>query len=270
MRFEKARGGLAGEFLEHVASILEVYKVDVIQPKLDPRCAVVGFYSLALATSFSSSLPASLFSYMLFVIVSPIYCKQYLRVFHVSLVVMAFTALIALPMALFQQTIAAQPTTASWHAERLVSELLPLILRASAASGFLALTVCTVGFIGMLKGLVSLGLPRQLVFMIATLLNYIPIAIRDLTKVLIAREARAYCRGGSRKELWLRLASAVGEAIIRGYNRAWKLQLTLAARGLDARAVSPITERATKRDVLSALMLIALSIVIAIMSVISA
>jgi hypothetical protein len=137
--------------------------------------------------------------------------------------------------------------------------LLPLLLRTSVSSGILVLIIYIMGIQKLEYTLIRIGMPKKWVDILILTIIFIPIMLRELTKILIGRKSRVIYRNIDLKLIWYLLSTALGEIIIKGYNRAFRLQLTLSARKLYIEKNFLETCRYTKYDIM---FLIIISIVI--------
>lgn len=112
--------------------------------------------------------------------------------------------------------------------------LLTVLRAASAASVFSGYAIC-LGWRGLIEGLRGLGAPEGLASSLGLLLKYIPVFLRDLARILAAREARVLRR--SYRLSWSMLASVAGEILVRGYARAEALRMAMEARSFGAGAL---------------------------------
>ncbi|MCS7105553.1 MAG: energy-coupling factor transporter transmembrane protein EcfT [Thermofilaceae archaeon] len=101
------------------------------------------------------------------------------------------------------------------------------VARAASAASALAGILSCIGLNGFLSGLNQLRAPRQITDSITVFLKYLPIFVRNFTTFIAAREARQLKPGYS---TWTLTASAVGELMLRGFQRARLLSLALEAR----------------------------------------
>jgi energy-coupling factor transporter transmembrane protein EcfT len=67
---------------------------------------------------------------------------------------------------------------------------------------------------------------------------------RELIKIMMGRESRIVVDRSRLRRVWQLLSTVVGEVIIKGYFRAYRLQLTLKARLINEEA-----PRAEERDI---------------------
>lgn len=101
----------------------------------------------------------------------------------------------------------------------------------SSAAVFTAF-VTTMGWRGMVSGLEGLRMPKEFSFMLNLSIINIPIFLRETLNMLLAREARIM-RKDRIWSTWGALASIIGELVLRGYERAWRLDKSIRARSFN-------------------------------------
>ena len=110
-------------------------------------------------------------------------------------------------------------------------EALSLTLRAAAAASIFAASIQLLGWRNWLKGLEDLRVPRLLIKLTMLSLFYIPLFLREALRMLLAREARMVGRVGVWRS-WRMVSTVVGDLLLRGRERAWRLERALMARSL--------------------------------------
>lgn len=110
-----------------------------------------------------------------------------------------------------------------------VHDALSLILRTTACVAVFTTFVQLLGWRNWLEGLRSLRVPRMVIWLIATSIIYIPLSLRESSRLLLARESRMLKKVGV-GEVWRMLSTVLGDLLLRGYDRAWRLSLSLRSR----------------------------------------
>lgn len=105
------------------------------------------------------------------------------------------------------------------------SELIIFILRVVLSASIFTTIIGYLGWLGIIKALNRLLIPRSIVFSLTIFLRYIPLYIIDLSNIILARKARTF-KGESIKIL----GSTAGDIILRSYERAWRFNKALRAR----------------------------------------
>jgi energy-coupling factor transporter transmembrane protein EcfT len=122
--------------------------------------------------------------------------------------------------------------------------ILPLILRISSSAGFIILILHLLGIRGLGISLRQMGVPGKWVDTLILTIIFIPVMSRELIKIMMGRESRIVVDRPRLRRVWQLLSTVVGEVIIKGYFRAYRLQLTLKARLINEEA-----PRAEERDI---------------------
>ena len=102
-------------------------------------------------------------------------------------------------------------------------------IRIVAAGALFTAFIFILGWRRTMEGLKGLKIPNGIISLLFLSIIYIPSIIREIARMLSAREARILRRAKLR-EIWYVLASIVGDLILRSYERAWKLEKAIKAR----------------------------------------
>lgn len=92
--------------------------------------------------------------------------------------------------------------------------------------------IMVMGWRRIIVGFEELRVPREFSFMLNLSIISIPIFLRETLTMLIAREARMM-RKSKIRSVWSVLVTIAGELILRGYERAWKLDKSIKARSFN-------------------------------------
>jgi len=110
-----------------------------------------------------------------------------------------------------------------------VNTLLAFTLRATSAAAIFTAFYQIIGWRGMVKGLRGLRVPSELTAMASLSITYIPLFLREAVRLLSAREARIMKKGRLRRVWWM-LTTVIGDLMLKGYERAWRLEKALRAK----------------------------------------
>lgn len=227
---------LLSSFLNGIADLLEVFSIERRDESfIDDRITLISFLMLTVAVSFSKSIYSPLISFSLAFFLTAIFNVNIKHMLKVVGAVAIFVIAITLPMTLYQAYLNFE-LRESFITELITvmsTTLLPLLLRATAAAMLVTLMVQCLGLTRLIRGLRGLGFPSKMLFILMVYIRYIPIMLRQLIKLLSAREARLVCNTNKLRSSWLMLSTVVGSLLIKGFDKAFKLQVALKARGLD-------------------------------------
>jgi len=92
--------------------------------------------------------------------------------------------------------------------------------------------IIVMGWRGIIAGFEELHIPREFSFMLNLSIISIPVFLREALNMLLAREARMMKRSRIRSA-WSALATVIGELMLRGYERAWRLDKSIKARSFN-------------------------------------
>ena len=205
--------GLAERMLQNFFETFNVVVAEPIDRNLAPWAMVLSSFLLAVSVSFTRGVTAPIAALLLLGTFVWIGGVRPVRLVKAMVWVAGLTLAMVVPMALLSHF---NPVSA-----------ISLILRALTASGFLVFAFTSTGYKGFMDALLSLGLRPAWVSSITLLVRLLPVIARMTAKALVAREARA----AGRKALWLTLSTVVGDAIVMGYERAWRIRMAMEARG---------------------------------------
>jgi cobalt/nickel transport system permease protein len=114
----------------------------------------------------------------------------------------------------------------------------------------------------LVAGLQRLRLPRLLVETLSFMVRYLDVVADDLRRMRIARESRAFSARGPRH--WGVLATSAGALFVRSYERGERVHLAMLSRGYAGRLVLSADRAATRRDWVTAALLPACGVAIAV------
>jgi len=228
------RGFILG-FLEEIKDILEIYSCERGFSLLNPSLCLLIVVLIVSAVSFSKGIAVSLF--VLFTSIILVFLSRrgfwlwVKQVFYVFL----FVLFISIPLffivpgkVLYSIDLSLVSIGVTdyglWHA-------LVLVLRTTAASAIFTAVLMSLGWRGVVEGLIGLYVPYDLVLMVGFFMKYVPLFLKDICRMLAAREARLFSSRLDYVSFWRSLISIVGEILLRSYWRSSKLSIALRARG---------------------------------------
>jgi energy-coupling factor transporter transmembrane protein EcfT len=211
--------------------------------KVSPWALILSLFSLAVAVSFSRGSTAPLLGLLILLVSMFFFRVRFVRVLKIMSWVLVFTLLVVAPMAIYKVFLYGQESGISSLLFDRTAGMVPLILRATVASAFIAMSVMALGLKDFIKGLRELGLHPIWAESVVLTIRFIPVMIRTLVKLLFAREARLIVRKWSIRNLWHMVSTVAGEVIVRGYERSQRVQLALKARGVEEIYNAPLKRR---------------------------
>lgn len=254
---------LVSSFLNGIADVLEVLLIERGEGRvfLDNRAILISFLALTVAVSFSRTMHAPLIALSVGLLIAWALKVKIRSLLKVMVAMTGFVIAITLPMALYQAylTYAVRMDFITVITTTIASNVIPLLLRSVAAITIVTLMVQSLGLTGLIKGLKGLRFPSSLLFVIMVYMRYIPLMLRQAAKIISAREARLVSKVNRVKSSWLILSTVIGSLFTRGFDRAYRLQMTFKARGLDFELIPGPTNRMSLLD----FTLIALSLILA-------
>lgn len=112
-----------------------------------------------------------------------------------------------------------------------LNAMIAFAFRVVASAAIFTTFTLMLGWRGVMKGLEDLKIPREIAFSLTLSIIHIPLFLRELTKMLSAREARIVKNMGV-KELWGTLATVIGDLLIKSHEHMWRLEKAMKARNL--------------------------------------
>jgi len=233
------------KFLESIAETINSLNKEVNPSFFNPTIAMLSALILTGTAAFSYNLKLQFLIFSLSVLLvlltrSPIYQWIKLLIF-----ILIWAIIVSIPLLFIT------------HGEPLVSFLLgPIKLRLSqegfnvmikfisrvvTSTAIFTSFITIMGWKNIINGLEGLKLPQELIFLINVFIINIPLFLKETSKMLFVREARIM-RKSSFKELWIVLATVVGDILLRSYEHAWRLEKAIKARNFNSKFLKkPIT-----------------------------
>ena len=186
----------------------------------DPKISILlGIFSTFIV-SFSKSLLVYVLALIISLVLALFHGKDVLaKIGKISIFLTVMSLVVVSPIIINSLTCSPGEVQSLWEAAGLV-------LRTVSASTLFAAFLLNLGWTGVLRGLRELRLPEDFSLQVSFMLRYIPLFIRDVFRMLAAREARTFAE----KKSYNILSSIVGDLLIRGYYRSQRVQLAMNAR----------------------------------------
>jgi cobalt/nickel transport system permease protein len=258
------RRGLLASFLNGLAEVLETFSVERKNREglPDSRALLISLTALTVAVSFSRGVYPPLVSLATTVLLATVLGVRLRNLAKATMAISLFVLAVTLPMALYQTLLnrssPSDPIALLWS-------IAPLLLRCIAATSVLVLMAQSLGLTGLITGLRGLRVPPRALFALTLFLRYVPIMLRDATRLLSAREARIVTNSNEIKGSWFVLSTVAGSLLIKGFERAYRLQMALRARGLDLDFAPTPEAKAGLPDFIFAALSIALACLLVLM-----
>jgi len=260
------RRGLLASFLNGLAEVLETFSVERKDREglPDPRALLISLTALTVAVSFSRGVYPPLVTLATTVLLATALGVRLRNLAKATMAISLFVLAVTLPMALYQTLLnrssPSDPIALLWS-------IAPLLLRCIAATSVLVLMAQSLGLTGLITGLRGLRVPPRALFALTLFLRYVPIMLRDATRLLSAREARIIASSNANeiKSSWFVLSTVAGSLLIKGFERAYRLQMALKARGLDLDFVPTPEAKAGLPDFIFVALSIALACLLVLM-----
>lgn len=105
-----------------------------------------------------------------------------------------------------------------------------IILRGLLSMQALLILIRSGGFIGMVRSMERLGIPKFLTTQLLMVFRYIKVLVEEVMTMNYAREARGFGRRHLSLKMW---GVMIGELFIRSFDRAERVHRSMLARGFD-------------------------------------
>lgn len=196
--------------------------------KVDPRSLLlVTIVYLCLMLSVPTAHIDLLLWYAVYpIIASPLFGLSYSSVFLQSLIVLPLVVLLGV----FNPIIDKEPV-AEFNGMTITQGWLMfigIIVRGLLSMQALLILIRSIGFVGIVRSLTRLGVPRFLTTQLLMVFRYIRVLIEEGLSMKAARDARSF----GEKHLSLRLWGVlVGQLFLRSIDRAERIHRAMQARG---------------------------------------
>lgn len=218
--------GLTKRFLNEVGEALAFFNTGTGNT-FNPVIFLVSTLTLTVLASFNSKIPVSLliilFSLIFVIVFNPSSLKLWLKVLLFTL---TWTLLVSLPLIVSHWVNQFQWFSAGGHLSS--TELTSFLLKPTSASAVFTSMLLAGGGGSFIMGLNEVKAPKEIVRSLSSTLVFIPILTKDACRMLAAREARIVKESVSLS--WKILSTVVGDLILRGFERAEKVDRAISAR----------------------------------------
>ncbi|MEM2961139.1 MAG: energy-coupling factor transporter transmembrane component T [Candidatus Bathyarchaeia archaeon] len=219
-------------FLESLAEVVETLNIEPITCKGHSLIVLVALILTgAAAFSKSPSLSASFLALSFLIAYAggrPL--RPWIRI---VLLTLGWVTLISIPlpfMTNIKSEAIALAVPMSWKVNSHgIYIMILFILRAVAAASIFTSIIYLIGWKGMLRGLEGLHVPREIILLLVSSIVNIPILLREMAKMMLAREARVF-NDTRLKDLWAILATVLGGLIVKSYEHAGRAEKAISAR----------------------------------------
>jgi cobalt/nickel transport system permease protein len=217
-----------------------------VMQALDPRVRVAGTFLLVVAVVLLHQITVLLTLFVAGVVLA-LASAVTLRTLtlRVWLVVLAFTGVIALP-ALWLTPGEPLSTFPSITRQGLHTAMM-LVLRVETAVTFTTVLVLTTPWAQVLKALRSLGLPKEVIMMLAMAYRYIFLLAETANQMFESRESRRIGALGGREQRRL-VAQTAGVLMSKSLDLSQEVFLAMQSRGYRGDVVTLTEQRLTPRD----------------------
>ena len=196
--------------------------------KVDPRSLLlVTVIYLCLMLGVPTSHIDLLLWYAVYpIIASPLFGLSYASVFYQSLIVLPLVILLGI----FNPIVDKTPVVASNGLIITQGWLLfiGVVIRGLLSMQALLILIRSIGFVGIVRSMGRLGVPRFLTTQLLMVFRYIRVIIEEAISMKAARDARSF----GEKHLSLRLWGVlIGQLFLRSVDRAERVHKAMQARG---------------------------------------
>ncbi len=223
-------------FLSEVAGTLEVFSKEQYPPLFNPSLAVACSLVLACSVSFSKELLTPLTAVIISVVLLVAFKGDVSLWLRPVLFTLFVASLVSVPLLFIREgKPLAEVRLGSFSLYVTapgLEEAALLVLRTVSAAAIFSAVLVHIGWRGVIDGLRGLRVPQELILMTGFVMKYVPVFLRDVCRTLAAREARIL-KKPSYLESWGLLSTVVGDIIVKGYWRAFRVEMALKARGFE-------------------------------------
>ena len=226
---------LTQRFLEGLAETINTLNREVVNPPFNPTITVLSaliFTSLAaFALDFKIPLLILTISIVLMVLTqAPIY--SWIRII---LFIFFWATIVSIPLPfitpgkpLIELSIPLTTLKISFEGLDL---MINFIARVVSAAAIFTTFILMLGWRKTVEGLEGLKIPREIVLFLMLSIIHIPLFLREISKMLSAREARIV-KKVKFKQIWGILATVIGDLLLKSHEHAWRLEKAIEARSL--------------------------------------
>lgn len=162
------------------------------------------------------------------IIAAPMFRLKYSKIFLQSLIILPLVLLLAVFNPLIDTapalTVGGTVISKGWLS------FTGILMRGLLSMQALLIMIHASGFIGMVRGMEKLGIPKFLTTQLLMVFRYIKVLIEEVIVMNFAREARSFGKKGLSLRQW---GQMIGELFIRSVDRAERIHRSMLARGFD-------------------------------------
>lgn len=256
------------KFLENLTEVAEILNYSSSNSSLNPSLAIISAVVITSITSFNKGLIIPTLILIISLLLIPLLKIETYRWFKTMIFIVIMSSIISLPLLFITPGIEIIRFNMGFYVLIISFEglynMLSFIVRVTAAASIFTIFMMYIGWYGVIEGLRGLKIPEEIVLLIAFFMKYVSIFLREILKILVARESRLLSRT-SMSRLWFILSTVIGELVIRGYERAWIFE-----KALKARTFNNISPKYKQRELgLNDLMLLLLTFIFVVFSFIA-
>lgn len=196
--------------------------------QIDPRALVlVTLIYLAMILAVETTHIDILLWYLLYpILAAPLFGLTYSSIFLQSLIVLPLILLLGIFSPIVDHTPVA--TTGGLVITRGWLLFFGILIRGLLSMQALLILIRRIGFIGIVRALSQMGLPRFLATQLMMVFRYIRVLIEEALTMKKARDARGYGNKNLSLKLW---GVLVGQLFLRSLERAERVHQAMLARG---------------------------------------
>lgn len=225
--------GLTQKFLEGLASTFDLLNSGSDGFNLNPTTTVFSAFILTMVATFSDDymLQTLLFSISFgFILLTRAHIYTWAKT---TFLVTLWAIIVSIPIPIIingevvvKLSIGFTELMVSREGVNMATEF---ILRVLVSTSVLTSFTTVIGWRGIILGLEGLKIPKEITSLFKVSIINMPLVFRDASRMLSAREARLM--GKSKlKESWAALSTVIGDLLIRGCERALRLEKAVKAR----------------------------------------
>lgn len=207
---------------------------------VDPRAMLlVTVIYLCLMLGVPSTHLDLLLWYALYpIIAAPMFGMSYSSVFLQSLIVLPLVLLLGIFNPIVDKTMVA--TTEGFTITRGWLLFFGVIIRGLWSMQALLIMIRSIGFVGIVRAVYRLGVPKFLVTQLLMVFRYIRVLIEEAASMKAARDSRSFGRKHLSIKLW---GVLVGQLFLRSIDRAERVHRAMLSRGFTGEMPFYFTEK---------------------------
>ena len=216
-------------FLQSLSQIFDEILRSRQNLKLNPLLVFICGLTITSILAFSQNIIGLLFSIPLLILLNSLLRISFRKILKPLCVISIFVFVISLPI-LTQHALGTTFLEAYVKKHYLIDiNLYVFILRVTLSTYSIVLVMSYLGFHGLIDVLLQLKLSLEVLLAILLTIRFIPIQAIETLKMLSAREARIV-KKNSIKEMWIVLATTIGDLMIKSMYEAEVLKKSIQAR----------------------------------------